>query len=251
MSAYKTITQPILTVASEELRNVFPSFKKIGGIIGTGTYGQVYYCRIEDEDCVVKVQQLNSFGNILEIQKFISSCSHEIEMMLYLQDYDMSPLVYYYKFFYNPSTKIIHNIIVMENLLMSDHLIESNKVNACEMAVKALKASDLMIKLGVSHRDYKWSNIGCRITNGQVSVVPFDFGLSKYINNVDKLPEKMNRLLLISDSIGLQVDFSTKQKMFDLLKPQDIPDYVFHTDNDLSVVGSFVHDFYMFLYTSS
>jgi predicted Ser/Thr protein kinase len=254
-SNYKTIDDPIIEVVYNELQFMYPSFE-IAGFIGKGTYGKVYYCLIEETLFALKIQKQHTENNMLVIQDFISSCSDEIEKMLYLDPFNLSPHVHFYKFFYNPSKKLIYNIILMEHLNIVDQMIESSIVNPVEIVTKVIEASNKLIGLGVSHRDFKWSNIGCRIQDdGTMSIIPLDFGLSKSIKSESFMDREtsinMDRLLLISSAMCLDIENKTKQIIFNLLRTNNMPNVHMRTSNDITKVQHQTYDLYLSLFNST
>lgn len=201
----------------------------IGKEIGQGAYGIVYECHFDGLACVMKTQAsfVESFN---DVKKFIEFNSKEIGIMMHLQDIDLSPIVYHYCFLYNQEKRTIVCSIIMERLSMSDTLIESNESLACELTVQALDASNRLVQAGISHRDYKWANIGYRMdySSGNIILIPLDFGLAKYTDEYTmsskcaNILSMIDRACLASDTCGLDVKGETKTRIINILNLTNI-----------------------------
>jgi hypothetical protein len=223
----RIISGSFMDILIEELIDKFSSSVSIGAYKSEGSYGKTYPCQILGEDCVIKIQKYKKDKDedvFSEIGKQIKLWSGEIEKMLYLQDLDLSPYIYYYGFYYDETLVKLYNVIIMEKLQVSEKLIESGTVDIIDITLKTLETMNNLINVGVSHRDYKWDNIGCRITHGVLTVVPFDFGISRYTTkSQDKDVSHIDRIRLITTTMGLKVGITNIRIMYNLIRTKDMP----------------------------
>jgi serine/threonine protein kinase len=229
------MTGNIMDTLIDELQT--ENFSSYLRLISTGAYGKIYSCKIEGEECVLKIQNYKkqkdndeSTPNVYsQIGDRIRRWSGEIEKMLYLQDHNLSPYIYYYGFYYDKFEAKLYNVIVMEKLEVVDEMIvlenESGNIDVIiDITLKSLETINHLNNIGVSHRDYKWDNIGCRIKNGVLSVVPFDFGVSRFITqSQNKDMFSIDRIRLITTIMCLNIDDSTMEIMYNLIRTKDMP----------------------------
>ena len=103
---------------SNDLKCEFPNIF-IGRLVGKGTYGKTYEASRERVKYILKVVDLSGeFAE--EVEWNINWFSKEIIAMIQLQEHDLSPYIYYYKFFYNPETQESFGTILMEKLYLAD-----------------------------------------------------------------------------------------------------------------------------------
>jgi serine/threonine protein kinase len=248
---FNTVSGPIMSEVKNELHGVFSSSFNMGKVVGEGAYGRAYLCHVFGKDYVLKTQSCMT-KSFSEIGEQIKRWSGEIEKMLYLQDYNLSPLIYYYGFYYDQSISTIYNVIVMENLQVSEKLLESKSIDVVDLTMKTVEASNRLISHRVSHRDYKWDNVGCRFEDGRLSVIPFDFGISQYIQRPSVYETEdasyIDRIRLISTVMCLNVDIPTKQIMYNLIRTPDMPLYNIVTKSDIHNIAKKSSDAYLKFY---
>jgi hypothetical protein len=154
---------------------------KIVKKIAQGGFATVYQGIADGyEPFVVKTQSFKT-SSFKELEKNINLISNEIGIMMYLQEYNLSPEVYSYKFLYSEKKNNMMCVIIMEKLSMVDHLFTQNEATLEEMSIQAINVLDKMIDVGIAHRDLKWNNLGYKNVDGQRVVIPFDFGMSHHI----------------------------------------------------------------------
>jgi hypothetical protein len=260
---FKAMSGSIVDTVETELSVEFPLFK-MGLIVGQGVYSKVYSFQIDEQTYIMKIQKLDlgkteknriqdrddgmcylscENSGFSDIQINIDYWSSEIEKMLFLEKHDLSPHIYYYGFYYDKTCKKFYNVIVMENLQMIETLINRSDINSSDMNIvdivtKVLNVSRCLIKMGVAHCDFKWSNLGYRITDEVISVIPFDFGISKYINqcipfeNEDLIDIDHSRLIGSMCDINMYMDVMRKKIVYDLIRTPTMPECNMDTHKD-------------------
>jgi hypothetical protein len=184
----------------------------IGKKIGQGQNGCIYEGTANGyETFVIKTQSFRAVS-FKDLEKNINQMANEIGIMMYLQDLDLSPEVYSYKFLYSEKKKRILFVIIMEKLAMVDDLFTQNEATLEDMSIAAIEVLDKMIDVGIAHRDLKWNNLGYRDIDGQMMLVPFDFGMSHHIQAGGKteIYKKMDLTKLLHDTTCVYDDLIRK-----------------------------------------
>lgn len=172
-------------------------------IYGKGTYGQVYNGTHESRPCIAKLQS-KKLSYISDESDFAYDSICEMHKIVDLQDHNLSPQLYHFCFCYNEDT--IYSVIIMERLIMIKNVIIALYMQNRRLLVdicKKISYADMCLieKHSIVHRDYKISNICCRIKNTDgtsinadefcmvdfstindtyIDIIPIDFGMSIY-----------------------------------------------------------------------
>jgi hypothetical protein len=175
-SSITSITSTINSVFQDE----FEGFKVVKQI-ARGGFSRVYEGTANGyEPFVVKTHCFKT-SSFKELEKNINLIANEIGIMMYLQEFNLSPEVYSYKFLYSEKTNLMISVIIMEKLGMVDHLFTQQEATFEEMSIQVINVLDKMIDVGISHRDLKWNNVGYKNVDGKRVLIPFDFGMSHHI----------------------------------------------------------------------
>jgi hypothetical protein len=225
-----------LQCIEQEIAKEYP-FLRNDGVAGKGTYGTAYNMNHGCELFIMKVQSI-PISNFVDAQIYINDFYKEVGVMISLQDDGLSPHVYYHGVFYNTVYKTLTGVILMERLQVADTLIESGDVTLVDAAVEAANIGlRMLIFHGILHGDLKWDNLGYRYVDGCRYMVPFDFGLAKYVDlsRVDDCID-VNNSLLICDGFGLNVEDKQKKDLYIYLKRESFPSVPIFREGKISTV---------------
>lgn len=259
----------------DTLRNDIPNLQIETVPLSQGTYSIVYSGELrlsEETSIVVKVQSvnLNNF-DMQTVRLCVHQFDEEVGIMSYLQDYNLSPRVYRSGFYYNTQPVIrdnkvkpvirdnerkadsLYHYIIMERLsIVTDLLRQNTPSSLTEIVTMAVDTSDQMLSYGVCHRDYTLRNLGYRVNNNIFTLVPFDFGLSRYTRVIDDSVTNVHieRIRLYS-TLFCDVNISDVQTLIDIIRIPEIPIHTIKNRRDAERVYPILNSKYLELYNST
>ena len=183
-------TSPYSQLQSQ-LSSVWPDWK-ITGTLGKGTFGYVYQLVRNDlgrnYTCAMKVLQMISDESDENLEEFVRSVSHEIDMMMQLKGYPNIVTIEDYAVLRGDGTRTI--LIRMEQLESVEKIKNKkgglSRTQALQLGLDICNALVSCEEKNIIHRDIKLSNIFYSEKGGYKLG---DFGISR---TMDSIHEKMS-----------------------------------------------------------
>jgi serine/threonine protein kinase len=174
-----------------QLSSVWPDWK-ITGTLGKGTFGYVYQLVRNDlgknYTCAMKVLQMISDESDENLEEFVRSVSHEIDMMMQLKGYPNIVTIEDYTVIRGEGTRTI--LIRMEQLESVEKIKNSrgglSRTQTLQLGLDICNALVSCEEKNIIHRDIKLSNIFYSEKGGYKLG---DFGISR---TMDSIHEKMS-----------------------------------------------------------
>jgi hypothetical protein len=201
---------------------------QIGDVISNYRQVIIHECTVDDKKYILKIKHLYGDSDV-------SSFKNEVDIMENLQDYNLSPRVYYSFIFHDCSDGICKGVILMERLIVVDELIVNYGEIFEECIHLAMHISHLMIsKHNILHGKYTWENIGIRVVDDEIKIIPFDFSKSIHITPEinQEIARKVDGCCLLRDSINTNIDPQCKDTAYRMLKYRETPTYSSSVSDD-------------------